>query len=502
MDASKLPRHVPHPPSVLDQFRAGTKRLSIHPLELTLLWVVAAHLVFLPWALGGVRVWAQWISLAFSLLSFALALWPRHYTSEHTGAAEFRLVPWPKLLKFPIFWLGLALLGLVTIQGLNPAWEYQNNGKIWWMHAISHVDWLPTGIRGPFVQASGLVQGGPWRNLLIYSSAWLTVCAIWVGFTRRRTVQRLFTAIAINGVALSIFGLAERMLGTTKLFWLLDSPNPSFFSSFIYKNHAGGYLNLTLAVACGLAAWHYLRGVRRLEKSNPSGVFAFLATCIAVSVLISYARGATFIMLIYLCIVVAAFIVHQIRLPKEARQPVIAIALLLVFGFFLKTGLSALHSDLAWDRLRQAMSGQDVSVEARQMANRASFQMLQEHWAGGTGSGSFPFLFPLYQQHVPMIAKSQFWPHAHNDILEFPIELGAPGMLIILGGFAFWTIALLRNFAWQNPLTASVVLGAGCMLGMAWGEFVFQCPAILITWCALWPVCVLWAQLEEQRVAR
>ncbi len=482
----------PTPLNPLEQFRAKTKRLAIHPLERALLWVVAIHLVFLPWAIGGMRPWSQIISLCLSVVSIVLALLPRDYTAEHTGGGSFRLFPLPKLLKFPIFWLGLALLALVTTQALNPAWEFHSDSKAWWMHAIPHVTWLPSGVRVPFS------RWGPWRQLIIYSSAFLTVCAIWVGFTRRRTLQRLFLILAVNGAALSIFGLAERIAGAPKLYWIVDLPG-TFFSTFVYKNHAGAYLMLTLAVTCGLAAWHHLRSVRRLEKSNPSGVFAFLATCIAVSILISYARGATLVTLLYLSLVVAAFVIHQIRLPKEARQPIIAVALLLVFGFFLKTGMDALHSDLAWDRLRQAVSGDDLSVEARQIADHASFDMLRDHWQLGTGSGSFEFLFPIYQQHYPKIWVGQLWRHAHNDILEIPIELGVPGVLLILAGFAYWGLSLIRNYLWQNPLSASVVLGCLFMVGMSWGDFVFQNPAILITWCALWPACALWTRLEEQR---
>jgi hypothetical protein len=477
----------------LDQFRGPGKRLKIHGLELALLWAVAAHLIFLPWAIGGMRLWSQWISLGFGVTAFALSLWPREYTAEHTGMSSFRVLPWPKLLKFPIFWLGLALLVLVVIHGANPAWEYQTRGKTWWMHRIAHINWLPAGVRVPFE------LWGPWRMLLIYASGWLTVCAIWVGFTRRRTIQRLFIALAINGVALSVFGLAERMTHADKLYWLWHSSNPSFFASFVYKNHAGAYLNLALAIACGIAAWHHVRSVRRLEKSNPSGVFAFLATCIGVSILVSYARGATFVMLSYLCLVVIGFIIHQVRLPKDARQPWIALALLLVFGFFLKTGLQAVNSDEAFDRLKHALSGQDVSWEAREVATQAASEMLRHDWKMGAGSGSFAFLFPIYQQHYPFIATNQFWEHAHNDILEIPIELGLPGMLLVFASFAYWGVALLRAYAWQNPLSASVILGCLFMMGMAWGDFVFQCPAVLITWCALWPACTLWAKFEEQR---
>ncbi len=483
----------------VEQFRGPSKRLAIHPLENALLWVVGAHLVILPWALGTVRLPAQIISLVLSSFGFLLCLLPRNYTAEHTGGPSIRLSPVPRLLKFPIFWFGLGLLGLIVIQALNPAWEYQSNGKLWWMRRVSYATWLPHGVRAPFTQPPGIALFGPWRMLVIYASAFFTVCAIWVGFTRRRTLQRLFLVLAANAVALSIFGLAQRLLGSTKIFGFIDSVNPLFFSSFIYKNHAGAYLFLGLSIACGLGGWYYVRGVRRLEKSSPAGLFAFFMTCIAVSVLVSYARGATLTMLVYLCVVVAVFIYYQWRLPAVARSPVITIALLLVFGFFLKTGMTALHSELAWDRLRQAFARDDLAIDSRETAFRASWDMFRDYWGLGAGSGSFPFVFPKYQQYYPSIATHQFWPHVHNDVLEIPLELGIPGMLLIVPGFAFWALVLLRNYAWENPLSSAVILGCVSLIGMSLGDFYFYCPAVLITWCALWPAAARWAELEEQR---
>ena len=185
-------------------------------------------------------------------------------------------------------------LALVTIQGLNPAWRFETDDKGWWLRAIPSTTWLPTGVDVPFE------RGGPWRMLLIYSSVLLTSCSLWVGFTRRRVLQTLFIVLATNGVVLAGFGIAQRLLGNGKIFWFYDSPNSSYFSSFIYKNHGGTYLVLALAVTCGLAAWYYLRGLRRMEKSNPAGLFAFFATCTAIAILISYARGATITMLAFL----------------------------------------------------------------------------------------------------------------------------------------------------------------------------------------------------------
>lgn len=493
-----LPPHYPDLRKPLENFRAKTKRLKVHPAELTVLWVVCAHLVFLPWALGAMHPWAQWISFAFGVASFALALVPRTYTEEHTGSNRFRLITSPKLLKFPLFWIGLGLLGYVLVQALNPAWRFQQDARNWWMLAIPHVEALPAGVDVPFD------RWGPWRMLVIYASGWLTVCAIWVGFTRRRTLQVFLVTLAFNGLLLAALGVAQRLLGNGKIFWFFDSPNAAFFSSFIYKNHGGAYLNLALAVTCGLAAWHYLRGLRRLQKSNPSGVFAFFATCIAVSVLTSYARGATLTMLVFLLVCIGAFVVHQLVVPNEHRKPIVAIALILIFGFFLKTGMQALRSGEAWDRLKQGITRADLSLEYRERATRASLEMLRENWQTGIGAGSYRFIFPAYQhRHPELVAaggRRMFWEHAHNDVVQFPIEFGLAGMSFILLAGGYWVFALARSYVWENPLSATVVLGLGLTLVYSWWDFPFQCPAILITWCALWPAVTLWSQFEEQNV--
>jgi len=482
-------------PASFASVRTWKKQSSLHPAERTALVLIGAHLAFLPWALGGMRLWAQLISLGLSVASLAVALVPRTYTEEHTDSNGFRLVMWPKLVAFPVTWLGLAFLGYVTIQGLNPAWVYESDGQEWWTRAIAHTTWLPTGVAAP------LSHGGPWRALLFYASAWLTVCAVWVAFTRRRTVRLLFLTLAANGLLLAAFGLVQRLLGNGKLFWVLESPNPAFFASFIYKNHAGAYLNLTLAVTCGLAGWYTLRGQRRLQKSDPGVVLAFFALCIGVSVLTSQARGATLVMLVFLAACIGAFVVHQFTRPGAQRKPMIALGLMLIFGCFLKIGFDALDSRAAWDRLKFGLTRQDTSLATRDLATHAAVEMLRDQPVQGVGAGSFRFLFPAYQtRHAALVARSgkpMYWEHAHNDLLQFPIEFGLAGVALLGAVGGYWVRQLTRDAAWANPVCASTGVGALLLLAYAWWDFPFQCPAILITWCALWPAITRWSQCES-----
>ena len=80
----------------LDHFRANTKRLQIHPLEIGALSIVGLHVTLLPWALGGMRLWAQIPSLILAIVGFVVAMIPRNYTEDHTGSNRFRLIIWPK----------------------------------------------------------------------------------------------------------------------------------------------------------------------------------------------------------------------------------------------------------------------------------------------------------------------------------------------------------------------------------------------------------------------
>ena len=120
-----------------------------------------------------------------AVAAFAISLLPRTIHPEESGGNTLRLVPGRRLLRFPVFWLGLLLLGYVALQASNPVWAYITDGKYFWMMRIPGADWLPPGVRVPFE------KWGPWRSFMVFGGAWLTVCAIWIGFTRRRTLQIL-----------------------------------------------------------------------------------------------------------------------------------------------------------------------------------------------------------------------------------------------------------------------------------------------------------------------
>ncbi len=485
------------PPSLVEKFRSGSQqRLPLHPAEKKLLGVLIAHLCLLPWAIGTMYIWTQIASLGLAAIGFLMAIWPRDYTSRFTGGPEFRMAPWPKLIRFPFFWLGLALLAYITIQGLNPAWRYESNAAHWWLHRVKHIAWLPTGMETPFAHFNA------WRSLIIYASAWLVACSLWVGLTRRLSVQYVLMALATNGCVLAIVAAAQRFVGNGKILWFVTPPTGSVgFASFIYKNHAGAYLGLMLSVALGLAYWYYDRGVRRLQKSNPAGLFALMGLFIALMVIFSFSRAAAVLVLVFMVTAGSALFLIRRRQALDTGNPVIAVTLLLVFAVFAYVALQSFEIDQVVRRFDEfAKEGSNAaSVRERDLARTASGDMLRAHWLQGTGAGSFRFYFPEYVKKFPEIYRNgkSFWEHAHCDWLEIPIELGLAGMLLLLACAGSIGLILIRNYAWSSPLAVLLLLGCAMTLAHAWVDFPFQCPAILITWTTL-PVCLArWLELEN-----
>ena len=133
----------------------GAQAEPLSSEESWLLTFVGANLVFLPWAFGGMTAWSQSISFALSVAAFATALFTPNATGERKALT--------RLIRFPLFWLGLLYFGIIAIQMLNPAWRYEEVGSGWQLRRISHIAWLPHGVvNNPFRMVNA------WRVLLIY----------------------------------------------------------------------------------------------------------------------------------------------------------------------------------------------------------------------------------------------------------------------------------------------------------------------------------------------
>lgn len=469
---------------------AHKQRPNLHPLESALLVALVVELLFLPWAFGSTRWWSQAIAAGVAMVCFVLALWPRNYSGDLAISKEFRLLSWPRLLRFAPFWFGLGLLVLVLIQALNPAWEYQTNTKVWWMRGASHLKWLPSGATAPFEIFNA------WRALIIYTTVWLTVCAAWVGLTRRRSLQLLLTIVAGNAVVLAGVGFIHRMVGEPKLLWVWSVPG-THFSSFIYKNHAGAYLGLVASVAVGLALWYHFDSRKRMARSSPAPFWMLISIVLFLAVVFSFSRGASITLAVFLASAVGAYFVLRSANPVPSTMPrLVGVSLAIMFAGAFFAIVRYVDFDQLERGFRQLAAAEDTSFSSRASVRNAAWDMYTDHWLLGTGAGSFRYIFPMYAATHPDVPRHVWWDAAHIDWLQIPIELGLTGVLLIGGSMGWCLIRFWRYAGWRHSIAVMVFLGCGQTLLHALVDFPFQNPAVLVTWATLLIVALRWLELE------
>ncbi|WP_232766581.1 O-antigen ligase family protein [Geminisphaera colitermitum] len=485
----------------MQSFRGDNVAKPAHPLEFKLLVVACLYLCFLPWALGTMYIWGQSIAFGLAVAAITLALWKRRYNADisPTGSA-FTLVIWPRLLRFPIFWIGLGFLIYILIGALNPAFSYMRDERGWWMEPASPISWLPASVDAPFGDIN------PWRVLLIYSGIWLMACAVWIGITRRSVLVALLSVVVVNGSVLAVLGILQRVTEAKKILWLINiKPGLTPIATILYKNHGGAFFNLILVAACVLMVWHYLRASRRLKRTSPSPVFAFCAVLCGLLAFLSNSRAAALLLIGFILVFVIGAIIWGIAGKTEAPNRAVGVLIVVCFLVFIGVSAKYLNIESSLQRIERLFKqDNNMSVQSRVTATKATLDMAEDNLIYGTGAGSFRHMFPIYQRQYPEIytignpkrPRYLRWEYAHNDYAQGLAELGIVGLLFPAAMLGYWGVSYVRNDIIRRIPMLVGVLGLVMTMIHSWVDFQMHNPAILGTWCLLWVIYGRWMELE------
>ncbi len=450
--------------------------------------------VFMPWAFGSRNGWAQWIALGIAAVAFACALWPAR------GGAAAGLGGWRALVRFPLFWLGVAYLGYVTCQALNPA-AVRIATPLWWrLDTVEPIRWLPSGVKAPFENMNA------WRVLVMHGAAWLAVCAAWVGITRRGGVMLVLNLFIVGGALLGLLGILQKVTGAKEIFWSVPSPASGFHASFVYDNHAGAFLNLVVVAALGVGLWRYARGVKLMEKSTPAPLYVLAAVVAGCSLLTGSSRAAALLLLGFVGVAVLVTVIWRLVARGEVNRTLALTCVGSGVAFLVAAGVF-LDARKAIDSALDVLGKQDEKeMLIRVTARQATWEMFEAKPLTGWGAGSFRHAFPTFQRNHPLIfARGRFtffWDHAHNDYVQLLAEKG-----IIGAGFAALALLwlgwrLLRDRIWSNPGHLLFGLGLGLPLAHAWVDFPLSNASILTCFVVLATLLARWLSLNADRDRR
>ncbi len=292
----------------------------------------------------------------------------------------------------------------------------------------------------------------------------------WMTASTRSSRRLIAVALGCSAFGQAAYGLAEalsnhhQILGVPKTHYL---PLPS--GTFVCPNHWAALLSLGLFAVIGLIIGfarheHDGDGASRWARMMLSST---ALAVIAVALLWSSSRAALAALGIGLSVLVAALLWRRGRDQGEADSSrglnaalgvTALLAIVSVAGAVMMRPPVPLEDDLA--RVSQDLSGRTM-LWAPAWEARAEFSPL------GSGVGTYPAVQPLFRPRSFPVQAS----HAHNDYIEFAVELGWLGLLLPLVWIAAIGLGSTRLFARarDRALTAAF---AAALLALALHEAV------------------------------
>ncbi|HEX8898367.1 MAG TPA: O-antigen ligase family protein [Chthoniobacterales bacterium] len=405
-------------------------------------WLFLATLIAAPWFYGGTTAWG--IDLTNGLLGLVLVFWVASLAIDR---------------RWPVVPGSLAIISaMILLLG-------------WWMTANAHS--VYDSAFHIFVPVSSLLPKFAGSSDYVLSCAMMVRVTLLVGcillvteMTQRpRWLRRLWSALAISGGAIALFGLVQKATGAPMIFWKPAEPweGKTFFATYYYHANAGAFLNLILPAVVGLTCWIVARQERRLAR----GLLTGAALIVLIAIVSNTSRMAQMVGGLLLVALLATVVRPLItRVVREDKKTLVIGAI--IVAMVMVAVAQATHLDQPLLRWQQVTK--QLPVDERWAADRAALTAVRDAGALGFGPGVFRAIFRHYQlMGVPHPGGT--WRFLHNDYLQTLLEWGWIGALALgamfFGGIAFAARNYLRAEAWSNRQRILLLCSLLALIGVA-----------------------------------
>ena len=293
-----------------------------------------------------------------------------------------------------------------------------------------------------------------WR--LGFALVTLFVLCLLLVRSRRRLrflVGALVLAAVIQAMLASLLALTGSGLG-------FIAPSARAHGTFANPNHLAGYLEMSIALGMGLLVAD-LAETRR-GRGWRGRILGWIRTLL----------GAKARLRIYLAIMVVTLVLTASRMGNLALFGSLAIGgaigvaayrksprpILFLLVSLVLIDVLILGSWFGLDRVRERLEQTVLSQDARYQIGQQTRDYAEAFAYVGSGGGTFYAVFPAYRD--PSLVNLHF-PHADNDLLEFRLEYGWVG-LILLGAVVLLSLAAALRVLWMrdDPLPRGMALAS------------------------------------------
>lgn len=297
--------------------------------------------------------------------------------------------------------------------------------------------------------------------------------------SRSRVMTLLFSGMALIGTVLALAGLLQA--ASAHPFWLyglfevpgVGSHERGIFGPYYNRDHYSNLIAIAASVAAGLLARRIPRNASRLSLEAVTSP-DFPATLALVAALVimfvasaaSGSRGGL--------AAIGIGVLTGLASPFLARPRLALGAALLLALVLFGTGVPSAVSRMA-----------DVDFEQSRLSVwRDTLRLFEFYPVFGCGIGAFAPAYWPYQR----VVRFEYWPHVHNEYLQWGLEAGAVGILMAV----FWLRAGWRAAPRivRSDEVRPALAGLLAAVTHAMVEGSFRIPANA-AWAALLLVCVV-----------
>ncbi|TDG12899.1 O-antigen ligase domain-containing protein [Seongchinamella unica] len=446
-------------------------------LESGLFAFYLAILVWAPLPFASNRPWAA--GLLVVLVSCLLLGWLLLFLAGRTsiGANAWHYGRWPlALLVLVQCWVLLQGLPLPrpVVAMLSPeafAWHLREG-------------WLSLSL-DPTATRFYLLQG-----CALTAAFFLTIALI----NSQRRLRLLLQVLVFSGTFQAAYGAFMVLSGLEYGFLVEKYAGQGVATgTFVNRNHLAGYLVMCLAAGIGLllsqlAVTGGENWKQRLER--------WLRLLLSAKIRLR----------IYLAVMVIALVLTRSRMGNVAFFTSLAFAgtlymvasgrfssrVLAFLGSLLVVDMFILGRWFGFDQLVQRLEQTNPETEGRVWSNAYTWDYLQHFPLTGSGGGSYYGVFPNFQPaDLP-----GFYDHAHNDYLEFAVELGLPAAAALLAVVILCAVQALRALRTRRtPLLRGAAFAV--LMTIAWAaihstaDFNLQIPANALTFVIILAMAVV-----------
>lgn len=380
------------------------------------------------------------------------------------------LRPFSQFRAIGIILIALLLTAIAQLIPLPPAvWQPLPGREL-----ITNIDkalglndsWRPLTLSPSRTVNTLFSLGVPIAALLMYSA---------LGPDRRTLAVRVLLAAGFASALLGIFQLVGPANGALYTYEVTNGEAP--VGLFANRNHNAIFLASLIPLVTFVSLRATLEGSRQQGQLYQLIAAGWVLVVIPLILIGGSRAGAIAALLSSLVSLALWLFLHgkagRSGKAKQSRRKMIAViacGLAAVAALILATLLNS--RSVALERLFNA----SFSTEIRTQLMPLLWEMMKAYFPVGTGFGTFEAVYKVHEPHSAL--STRYLNQAHNDLMQFGIEAGLAGVLIIAGGLIWFFYAGIR--AWRRVISGPVHDPAALLPLFGWASLATILGASLV----------------------